>query len=295
MKDKFRGTGVALVTPFTMQGDVDFQSLVNLVENVVAQGVNYIVALGTTSEVPTLSDLEKKQVVSTIVNTVNGRVPVVLGLGSNSTQSVIDQMAVTDFTGIDAVLSVAPYYNKPSQEGLYQHFKAISEASPRPVILYNVQGRTSCNIEADTTIRLAQDCPNIVGIKEASGLMNQIMKLVKHTPKDFLVISGDDAITLPLIAAGVDGVISVVANAFPLEVSTMVSLALNNHFQDALQYHLGMLDITTLCFKEGNPSGIKALLSIQGKITNSLRLPLVCVSSGLQDQMKVALKGKENA
>lgn len=286
------GTGVALVTPFTAEGEVDYDSLSSLVENVISQGVNYIVALGTTSENPTLTCEERTTVVSTIVATANRRVPIVLGVGGFSTHEVLQQIKSIDFTGIDAILSVTPYYNKPSQEGIYEHFKTIAQESPVPVILYNVPGRSACNMNADTVLRLANDCPNIIGIKEASGMINQIMTLVKKAPKDFYVISGDDAITLPLIAAGADGVISVVANAFPKEVSQMVSLALNDQITEARKIHLSLLDITPLCFREGNPAGIKAVLALQDKIKYNLRLPLVRVSAELQQTIRETLKNR---
>lgn len=292
MKNKFIGAGVALVTPFTADGDVDYESLSSLVESVISQGINYIVALGTTSENPTLTCEERTKVVATIVNANKQRVPIILGLGGFSTHEVLQQIKHTDFTGIDAILSVTPYYNKPSQEGLYEHFKTIALNSPVPVVLYNVPGRAACNMTAETTLRLANDCPNIIGIKEASGIINQVMAIIKKAPKDFYVISGDDAITLPLVAAGADGVISVVANAFPKEVSQMVSLALNDHVAEARKIHLSLLDITPLCFREGNPAGIKAVLALQGKIKYNLRLPLVRVSVELQQTIREALKNR---
>ena len=290
MKNKFRGLGVALVTPFTRTGEVDFEGLKRLVNDIIANGVDYIVALGTTSESPTLTEEEKQAIVATVVETVNHRVPVVMGLGGPSTYDILNKIDTTDFTGIDAVLSVTPYYNRPSQEGLYEHYKLISEHSPRPVILYNVCGRTSCNIEAETTLRIAADCPNVIGIKEASGRMGQIMKVAKHAPKNFFVTSGDDSLTLPLIAAGVDGVISVVANAFPKKMSELVTSALDGNFSAALKRHLEMLDLTQMCFKEGNPAGIKAYLALQGKIDYNLRLPLTPISNDLMHQMELALK-----
>ncbi|MBQ7489657.1 MAG: 4-hydroxy-tetrahydrodipicolinate synthase [Bacteroidales bacterium] len=287
--NKFKGLGVALVTPFSESGEIDFGCLEKLTDDVINNGVDYVVALGTTSESPTLKDKEKVEVVRTVVSAVGGRVPVVMGLGGPSTYEVIDRFKGWNFDGVDAILSVTPYYNRPSQEGLYAHYRTIAHYSPLPIILYNVRSRTSCNIEADTTLRLANDCKNIIAIKEASGNINQIMRIVKHKPDDFLVISGDDAITLPLLATGVDGLISVVANAFPKEISQMVHLGLDGRFDEARKIHLRMLDITQSCFKEGNPSGIKAMLSLQGKANNLLRLPLVRVSAELESQMRQLL------
>ena len=278
-----------MVTPFSESGEIDFGCLEKLMNDVINNGVDYVVALGTTSESPTLKDKEKVEVVRTVVSAVGGRVPVVMGLGGPSTYEVIDRFKGWNFDGVDAILSVTPYYNRPSQEGLYAHYRTIAHYSPLPIILYNVRSRTSCNIEADTTLRLANDCKNIIAIKEASGNINQIMRIVKHKPDDFLVISGDDAITLPLLATGVDGLISVVANAFPKEISQMVHLGLDGRFDEARKIHLRMLDITQSCFKEGNPSGIKAMLSLQGKANNLLRLPLVRVSAEFESQMRQLL------
>lgn len=291
----FRGLGVALVTPFSLSGEIDFAVLERLVDDVIVNGVDYVVALGTTSESPTLKDKEKVEVVRTVVSAAAGRVPVVMGLGGPSTYEIVDRLKGWNFDGVDAVLSVTPYYNRPSQEGLYAHYHTIAHYSPLPVILYNVRSRTSCNIDADTTLRLASDCKNIIGIKEASGNVNQIMKLVKHKPEDFLVISGDDAITLPLLAAGVDGLISVVANAFPRQIADVVRLGLDNKFDEARRIHLQMLDITQSCFKEGNPSGIKAILGLQKKMENILRLPLTRVSDELEKQMVALLDELERA
>lgn len=281
MNNRLKGTGVALITPFLADGSIDFPSLENLVENLIQNGVDYIVTVCTTSEVPTLSETEKDEIVRCVVRVNRGRVAIVRGLGGPNTLELVHQLRTYDFSGVDAILSVTPFYNKPTQEGVYQHYKMLAENSPLPLILYNVPGRTGCNIEADTTLRLAHDFPNIVAIKEASGMMNQIMRVIAHKPAEFSVLSGDDAITLPLLAAGVDGVISVVANAFPAEVSTMVRLARNNQFDQARQIHLRLLDFDQACFREGNPGGIKALLSLQGKIQNQLRLPQVPVSENL--------------
>ena len=289
MTERLKGTGVALITPFLPNGDIDFLCLEKLVEELIANGVNYIVTVCTTSETPTLSEEEKDEIVRTVVRVNRGRVAVIRGLGGPDTRELLTSLRTKDFTGVDAILSVAPFYSRPSQNGLYQHYKIVSEHSPRPVILYNVPGRTGCNIEADTTLRLANDCPNIIAVKEASGMMNQIMRIINHKPADFSVISGDDALTLPLLAAGVDGVISVVANAFPKEVSTMVKLARSNNFDEARKIHLQLLDFTQACFREGSPAGVKALLSLQGKIQNCLRLPQVPVSETLMDTFRKLL------
>lgn len=282
MNTKLKGLGVAVITPFLQNGEIDFESLVEHVRFLIQNEVDYLLALGTTSESPTLTDKEKEQVVKTIVNTTAGRVPVILGLGGPSTQEIIHKLESLDYSGIDALLSVTPYYNKPSQEGLYEHYRSIAFHSPLPVILYNVFHRTACNLEADTTLKLANDCKKIIGIKEASGNMNQIMKLIKHKPLDFLVISGDDAITLPLLTVGADGLISVVANAYPKQYADMVHLAMNEQFRQALDMHNQILDITQACFKEGNPAGIKAIMALQGKLDYYLRLPLTRVSNELQ-------------
>jgi len=289
MTERLKGTGVALITPFLPNGDIDFLCLEKLVEELITNGVNYIVTVCTTSETPTLSEEEKDEIVRTVVRVNRGRVAIIRGLGGPDTRELLTSLRTKDFTGVDAILSVAPFYSRPSQNGLYQHYKTVSEHSPLPVILYNVPGRTGCNIDADTTLRLANDCPNIIAVKEASGMMNQIMRIINHKPADFSVISGDDALTLPLLAAGVDGVISVVANAFPKEVSTMVKLARSNNFDEARKIHLQLLDFTQACFREGSPAGVKALLSLQGKIQNCLRLPQVPVSEALMDTFRKLL------
>ena len=290
MIEKLKGTGVALITPFLESGAIDFDSLEKLVDNAINCGVDYLVTLCTTSETPTLSDAEKELVVKKVREVNNHRVPIVRGLGGYNTAELVHQLHTLDFTDIDALLSVAPYYNKPSQNGLFLHYKTLADNSPIPIILYNVQGRTGCNIEANTTLKLAQNCPNIIAIKEASGNMNQIMKVIAHKPDNFSVISGDDAITLPLIAAGADGLISVVANAFPKQVSSMVRLARNNQFPEARKIHLQLLDYTQTCFKEGNPAGIKMLLALQGKIQHFLRLPLAPASENLEHDFNDLLK-----
>ena len=286
MTSQWKGLGVAVVTPFLQSGKIDYENLEKLVDGLIAGGVNYLLALGTTSETPTLTEDEKQKVLQTIVKTNAGRVPMLAGLGGPCTQTILSHLQNDDFTGIDAILSVAPYYNRPSQEGLYEHYCKIAYHSPLPVILYNVGARTACNLEADTTLRLAKDCKKIIGIKEASGNMQQIMHLIYHKPENFLVISGDDGITLPLLAVGIDGLISVLGNAFPKQMSEMVNQALSGNFAEAKQYHNQIFEITSFCFKEGNPAGIKAILALQGKIDYYLRLPLTRVSTELQNEYK---------
>ena len=292
MTNRLKGTGVALITPFLKNGQIDFAALEKLVEDEIQNGIDYLVALGTTSESPALSQKEKEEVVRTVVSVNAGRVAVLRGLGGPNTLELVEQLHTFDFTGVDAILSVTPYYNRPSQEGVYRHYHTLADNSPLPIILYNVPKRTGCNIEADTTLRLANDCPNIIAVKEASGNLNQIMRIVKHKPAEFSVISGDDAITLPLIAAGADGLISVVANAFPKEVSTMVRLARQDKIAEARAIHLALLDFTQACFKEGSPAGIKALMWLQGKIQNQLRLPQAPVSETLVEKFKLLLKDR---
>jgi len=283
---KYAGTGVAIVTPFTSDLSIDFKGLEKQIEHLIANGINYLIVLGTTGESVTQSDAEKEELVRFIKEKVNHRIPIVLGLGGNNTQAVIDKIKKTDFTGIDAILSVAPYYNKPTQEGLYQHFKAIAKACPIDIILYNVPGRTGSNIKAETTLKLAHEFNNIVAVKEASGDFSQAMYIVKDKPENFVIISGEDALTLPLMSAGVSGVISVVANAFPKEFSTMVQLALNNDFKEAEKIHYQLLEFIDTLFVEGNPGGIKEALSILGIIENNLRLPLVKVSEATHQKLE---------
>ena len=285
IQQRLRGTGIALITPFTGDFKIDEHALRVLVEKLIADGVNYLVALGTTSEAPTLTCEERRKVVDIVISQNKGRVPVVVGIGGNSTLDVVDTLKHYDFTGIDAVLSITPYYTRPQQEGLYQHFKAIAEASPLPVILYNVPARTAVNLKPETTLRLAHDFKNIIGIKEASGIENQIMKIILHKPEGFLVISGDDAITLPLIAAGADGVISVVGNAFPKPFSQMVERSLAGDFATARPLHYQLLEFIQACFKDGSPSGVKSIMAAQGRIQNVLRLPLVPVNEEVEKQI----------
>ncbi|MFO7371380.1 MAG: 4-hydroxy-tetrahydrodipicolinate synthase [Bacteroidales bacterium] len=283
---KFTGTGVAIVTPFRNDGSIDFKSLGKLLEHIIKGGVNYVVALGTTGESVTLTKDEKKAVVNFVTDTVAGRVPVVMGIGGNNTQELLDTINQQDFNCIDAILSVAPYYNKPSQQGLYLHFKAIASASPVPVIIYNVPGRTGSNISAETTVKLAGEFPNIIATKEASGNLGQIMQIINTKPKNFQVISGDDALALPIIAVGGAGVISVAANAYPKEISEMAGFALKNEMTRAKALHYKLLEITNTLFEEGNPAGIKALLDIMKISPNNLRLPLVPVSEKLYKKLE---------
>ncbi len=288
---QFKGTGVAIVTPFNKDSSVDFKSLSKLVNSIIKGGVEYVVVLGTTGESVNLTKEEKKLVVKCVVDTVNKRVPVVLGLGGNNTKEVVDSLKVkADFEGIDAILSVSPYYNKPNQRGIYQHYKAIAEVSPLPIILYNVPGRTASNMAADTTLKLATDFKNIVAIKEASGNLEQCMKLIKHRPKDFLVISGDDNLTLPMIASGADGVISVVANAYPKDFSEMVRQILAGNVKEAQKLHYKLTDITEQLFADGNPGGIKAVLEMKDICKAHLRLPLVNINKDTQKTLEKLVK-----
>ncbi len=287
---KFIGTGVAIITPFREDGSIDFKSLEKLLEHILAKGVEFVVALGTTGENVTLSKDEKKAVVNYVIDVVNKRVPVVVGLGGNNTQEIVTAINSTEFDGIDAILSVAPYYNKPAQTGLFLHFKTIAEASPVPVIIYNIPSRTGSNISADTTLKLAKEVKNIIAVKEASGDMNQIMHIVKGKPKNFLVLSGDDAITLPMIALGGSGVISVVANAYPKEFSDMVRYALKSEMTLATELHYKLIEMIWMLFAEGSPSGVKAVLDILGISKNYVRLPLVPVSEELYKKIAAIAK-----
>ncbi|MDE5423566.1 4-hydroxy-tetrahydrodipicolinate synthase [Ancylomarina sp. DW003] len=279
MSHQFTGTGVAIVTPFHTDGSIDYNSLTNLVEFQITSGINYLVVMGTTGESATLNKQEKKDVVDHIIKINNKRVPLVVGIGGNNTNEIVE--SVKDFhayNDIAGILSVAPYYNKPSQEGLYQHYKMIAEASPASVILYNVPGRSAVNISAETTLRLANDFKNIVAVKEASGDMEQIMTIINNKPTDFAVISGDDALTFPMICIGAEGVISVIANAFPKEFSDMVNSALNSEIEEAKTLHFKLFEIIQNLFTEGNPAGIKAILHIKKLIENNFRLPMIGVS-----------------
>lgn len=286
MKTNIDGTGVAIVTPFHNYGTVDFTSLEKIIEHIIQGGVDFIVALGTTSEAATLSADERLAVVNFIKETVNGRIPIVLGCGSNNTHAIVDFIKFTDFDGIDAILSVAPYYNKPNQKGIYNHFKLISGASKVPVILYNVPGRTCSDISAETVIRLAKDFKNIMGVKEASGDMNKVMQILRDRPKDFKVFSGDDALTYPMMTMGADGVISVAAMAYPKEYSDMVRYIKQQKYDDALKIHFSLLEFIEAIFADGNPAGIKAALSMMDFCKNNLRLPMVKVNKALQGNLQ---------
>jgi 4-hydroxy-tetrahydrodipicolinate synthase len=282
----FTGTGVAIVTPFTTKGEVDFPALTKLVEHIIKGRVEYIVVLGTTGETATLSKDEKKQVIAHIIKTTKKRVPLVLGVGGNNTAELVEQLKKDDLSAFDAILSVSPYYNKPSQEGIYQHYKAIAKASPLPIILYNVPGRTASNITAETTLRLANEFKNIIAIKEASGNIEQCMKIIKYRPDNFLIISGDDNLTLPLVASGADGVISVVANAYPKDFSDMVRFALVHDLKNAQKLHYKLMEITEHLFADGNPGGVKVVLA-KKKITGThVRLPLVEPNDTVKAKLK---------
>ena len=270
-----KGMGIALVTPFKADGSVDYEALVKLVEYQVQNGTDYLVVLGTTAETPTLTETEKAEIKRLVVTQVRRRVPVVLGVGGNCTRAVVDTLRQADLQDVDAILSVVPYYNKPSQEGIFRHYEAIAEATTRPVILYNVPGRTGTNMTAETTLRLARTFRNIVAVKEASGNIKQMNDIIKNKPADFQVTSGDDGVTYPLIALGAVGVISVIGNAFPREFSRMVRLALEGDYDNARVIHSRFMELFDLLFVDGNPAGVKSMLNMMGFIENRLRLPLV--------------------
>lgn len=282
---KFLGTGVALVTPFRSDSSVDVQALSAIVNHVIDGGVEYLVVLGTTAESATLSKEEKQLVKQTIVSANRGRVPMVLGVGGNNTAEVVYELESEDLSVFDAVLSVSPYYNKPTQEGIYRHFKAIAETSPLPIILYNVPGRTGSNMHPETVIRLANDFENIIGIKEAAGDIVQAMKLIKNKPKDFVVISGDDMLTLPMVLAGGSGVISVIGQGFPKEFSAMVRYGLRGDLDQANHLHFQLMDIIELIFEQGNPAGIKAVFEYLGLCNDVVRLPLVEATADLKQRI----------
>lgn len=289
LRDILKGTGVALVTPFNSKLQIDFDALTRLIEYVIAGGVDYVVTLGTTGETPTLSKQEKIELINFTFSVVNGRVPVVIGIGGNNTQDCINDLHDFPVKNATAILSAAPYYNKPSQDGLFAHYKALAEASSKPIILYNVPGRTGRNMTAATTVRLANELPNIAGIKEASGDITQCMEIMRDKPLDFVVISGDDNLVLPQIACGMHGVISVAANCFPKEFSTIVKMCLQGDFKAARATHYPLLEAYDLLFIENNPAGVKAFLTQQGILENYLRLPLTPVSSGLYEKIKTYL------
>ncbi len=284
------GTGVALITPFNQNKSIDFEALERLIEFQISGGSSYLVILGTTGETATLSATEKQEIFRFAAEKAKGRIPLVAGIGGNNTQEVIEQIRQIDTSAYSAVLSVSPYYNKPTQEGIYRHYKALAEASPLPVILYNVPGRTGSNMEAATTIRLAKDCPNIVGMKEASGNFSQYSEIMRDKPADFLLISGDDASFLPMAALGAQGLISVLGNAMPEEVSALVKAGLEGDFITGRRLHEALLDIIDLCFAEGNPGGIKTILQQKGLCGNFVRLPLVEVSERTQAEIAEELQ-----
>lgn len=286
---KLKGTGVALVTPFHKDGSIDFKSLRKLIDRVIDGGVEYLVPLGTTGESVTLTKDEKRAVIDMVVEVNEDRVPIVLGLGGNNTQEILHSMEDTDFTHIDAILSVSPYYNRPSQRGIYQHYKLIANSAPVPVILYNVPARTGSNMDAETTLELAHDIKNIIGIKEASGNIEKAMKIIKNKPKDFLVISGDDALALPIIACGGDGVISVYANAVPKDFSEMIRYSLEGNFEKARKLHYKHIDMMHAIFVDGNPAGVKGLLSVMNICSEYLRLPLVHVTKPTLNKFETML------
>lgn len=286
LKTQLRGTGVALVTPFKKDRSVDFDALGKVIDVMIAGGVEYLITLGTTGETPTLEKQEKKDIVTYTFEKVASRVPVVVGVGGNYTAEVVKDLSYFPLDKATAVLSAAPYYNKPSQEGIFQHYKAVAEASPKPIILYNVPGRTGRNMSAATTIRLAHEVANVVGMKEASGDMVQCMEILRDKPENFLVVSGDDALAMAQIACGMDGVISVAANAFPKQFSDMVRAALNSDMATAKRLNDPLLKAYDLMFAENNPSGVKAFMFEHGLIQNEVRLPVVPLSSGLHDAVK---------
>jgi 4-hydroxy-tetrahydrodipicolinate synthase len=289
INSKLTGMGVALITPFMEDESVDYQALGRLIDYQIKNGIDYLVALGTTAETATLTKEEKKTLLEFILRRVQGRVPIVLGVGGNCTRSVVDELKTGDFTGIDAILSVTPYYNKPSQEGIYQHYKALAEATTLPLMLYNVPGRTGVNMTPETTLRLARDFSNIVAIKEASGNISQMDEIIKRKPADFMVISGDDGIAFPLITLGAVGVISVIGNAFPKEFSRMVRLALQGDYANALDIHHRFTELFNLLFLDGNPAGVKCMLNAMGFIENKLRLPLVPTRITTYEQIRKVL------
>ena len=291
IRKRLKGMGVALITPFKEDGSVDYDSLLRLVEYQVQNGIDFLCVLGTTAETPTLTAEEKRKIKSLVIERVNGRVPILLGVGSNCTQTVIDTIKNEDMTGVDALLIAVPYYNKPSQEGIYQHYKAIAQSTKLPIVLYNVPGRTGVNMTAATTLRLAHDFDNIVAIKEASGDISQMDEIIKKKPANFDVISGDDGITFPLITLGAVGVISVIGNAFPKEFSRMTRLALAGDYNNALTIHHQFTELFKLLFVDGNPAGVKAMLSMMGMIENKLRLPLVPTRITTYEEMRKVLEG----
>lgn len=285
-----RGLGIALITPFTPDGEVDYKALVRLVEYQIDNGADFLCILATTGETPCLSKEEKVKIKNLVVEINKGRLPILMGCGGNNTKAVIEEIQTTDWSGISGILSVCPYYNKPSQEGLYQHFKAIANASPLPVVLYNVPGRTGVNMTSETTVRLANDCENIVAVKEASGNLEQVDEIIKNKPDGFDVISGDDALTFSMVASGAAGVISVIGNALPKEFSRMIRLEFKGEYEAARNIHHKFTELYKLLFVDGNPAGVKALLHEMGFIDNVLRLPLVPTRITTGQKMSEILK-----
>ena len=291
MQNIFHGLGIALVTPFKEDFSIDYEALINLVNYHLDNGADFFCILATTSESPCLSHEEKNELTTVIKRVVNGRVPILKYCGGNNTAAVVEEIKTTDWSGIDGILSICPYYNKPSQEGLYQHFKAIAKASPLPIVLYNVPGRVGVNMTAETTVRIASEFPNVVAIKEASGSLEQVDEIIKNKPKLFEVISGDDALTFPMIASGAVGVISVIGNALPKEFSRMIRLEFRGEYEPARKIHHKFTELYKLLFVDGNPAGCKALLNDMGMIQNVLRLPLVPTRIETKQKMNEILKG----
>lgn len=286
----FKGLGIALVTPFMADGQVDYKSLKRLLEYQIDNGADFLCILATTGETPCLTQQEKDNITQLVKDVNHGRLPILKGCGGNNTAAIVEELKNSDWTGIDGILSVCPYYNKPSQEGLYQHFKAIADASPLPVVLYNVPGRTGINLKPETTVRLANDCENIVAIKEASGSLEQVDEIIKNKPKRFDVISGDDALTFSMVASGAAGVISVIGNALPKEFSRMIRLEFRGEYEPARKIHHAFTELYSLLFVDGNPAGVKALLHEMGFIENQLRLPLVPTKVSTLQKMAEILK-----
>ena len=291
MQNIFHGLGIALITPFKEDFSIDYEALVNLVNYHLDNGADFFCILATTGEAPCLSREEKNELTAVVKRVVNGRVPILKYCGGNNTAAVVEEIKTTDWSGIDGILSICPYYNKPSQEGLYQHFKAIAKASPLPIVLYNVPGRVGVNMTAETTVRIASEFTNVVAIKEASGNLEQVDEIIKNKPKHFEVISGDDALTFPMIASGAVGVISVIGNALPKEFSRMIRLEFKGEYEPARKIHHQFAELYKLLFVDGNPAGCKALLNDMGMIENVLRLPLVPTRIETKQKMNEILKG----
>ena len=291
MQNIFHGLGIALITPFKEDFSIDYEALVNLVNYHLDNGADFFCILATTGEAPCLSREEKNELTAVVKRVVNGRVPILKYCGGNNTVAVVEEIKTTDWSGIDGILSICPYYNKPSQEGLYQHFKAIAKASPLPIVLYNVPGRVGVNMTAETTVRIASEFTNVVAIKEASGNLEQVDEIIKNKPKHFEVISGDDALTFPMIASGAVGVISVIGNALPKEFSRMIRLEFRGEYEPARKIHHQFTELYKLLFVDGNPAGCKALLNDMGMIENVLRLPLVPTRIETKQKMNEILKG----